>query len=79
MSKQAVFTDKAPAPRPVYSQAIIANGFVFCSGQTPKDVNGKINTEGTVQDRARQCIENLGAVLEAAGSSFDKVVEVNGE
>ena len=52
MSKQAVFTDKAPAPRPVYSQAIIANGFVFCSGQTPKDVNGKINTEGTVQDRA---------------------------
>lgn len=50
MSKVAVFTDKAPKPRPVYSQAIVANGFVFCSGQIPKDLSGKI-VEGTVQDR----------------------------
>lgn len=50
MSKVAILTDKAPKPRPVYSQAIVANGFVFCSGQLPKDVEGKL-VEGTVQDR----------------------------
>ncbi|KAL6407143.1 endoribonuclease L-PSP [Ilyonectria robusta] len=76
MSKVAVFTDKAPKPRRVYSQAIVANGFVFCSGQIPKDLSGKI-VEGTVEDRTHQCIANLKAVLEAAGSSLNDVVEVN--
>lgn len=37
MSLESVFTKHAPAPRPVYSQAIVANNFVFCSGQLPKD------------------------------------------
>ena len=37
MSLEQVFTKNAPAPRPVYSQAIVANNFVFCSGQLPKD------------------------------------------
>lgn len=50
MSKVPVFTDKAPKPRPVYNQAIIANGLVFCSGQLPKDLDGNI-IPGTVQDR----------------------------
>ena len=50
MSKVAIYTDKAPKPRPVYNQAIVANGLVFCSGQLPKDLEGKI-VEGTVQDR----------------------------
>ncbi|RSM12340.1 hypothetical protein CEP52_002557 [Fusarium oligoseptatum] len=76
MTKVAVLTDKAPKPRPIYNQAIIANGFVFCSGQLPKDLNGNI-VQGTVQDRTRQCIKNLQAVLEAAGSSLEDVVEVN--
>ncbi|KAH6720334.1 Endoribonuclease L-PSP/chorismate mutase-like protein [Leptodontidium sp. MPI-SDFR-AT-0119] len=76
MSKVAVYTDKAPRPHPVYNQAIIANGLVFCSGQLPKNLEGKI-VEGTVQDRTHQCIANLRAVLEAAGSSLEKVVEVN--
>ncbi|PVH84742.1 Endoribonuclease L-PSP [Cadophora sp. DSE1049] len=76
MSKVAVYTDKAPKPRPVYNQAIVANGLVFCSGQLPKNLEGKI-VDGTVQDRTHQCIANLRAVLEAAGSSLEKVVEVN--
>lgn len=94
MSRVAVLTEGAPKPRPVYSQAIIANGLVFCSGQLPKDLDGNV-VSGTVQDRAvnthplftpkmasthtsqRQCIANLKAVLEAAGSSLEKVVEVN--
>ncbi|KAH6686205.1 Endoribonuclease L-PSP/chorismate mutase-like protein [Plectosphaerella plurivora] len=76
MSKVAVFTDKAPKPRPVYSQAIVANGFIFCSGQLPKNLEGKL-VEGTVQDRCHQSIANLRAVLEAAGSGLEKVVKVN--
>jgi reactive intermediate/imine deaminase len=63
-------------PRPVYNHAIAANGFIFCSGQLPKDASGKI-ISGTVGDRTRQCILNLDKVLEAAGSSLDNVVEVN--
>jgi enamine deaminase RidA (YjgF/YER057c/UK114 family) len=50
MTKTAVYTDKAPKPRPIYNQAIVANGFVFCSGQLPKDINGRL-VGGTVQDR----------------------------
>ncbi|KAI1365584.1 Endoribonuclease L-PSP [Xylaria arbuscula] len=76
MSKIAVFTELAPKPRPVYNQAIKANGFVFCSGQLPKDLSGKI-VDCTVQDRAHQVIANLKAVLEAAGSGLEHVVEVN--
>ncbi|CAG8255586.1 unnamed protein product [Penicillium salamii] len=74
--RQVVNSDQAPPPRPFYNQAVIANGFVFCSGQLPKDSNGKI-VQGNVQDRAEQCIKNLKAVLESAGSSLNKMVEVN--
>jgi len=78
MSKQAVLTDKAPKPLPgIYSQAIVANGFVFCSGQVPMDPTTMKLAEGDVQAHTHQCIRNLGVVLEAAGSSLDKVVEVN--
>ncbi|KAJ5091027.1 hypothetical protein N7532_009711 [Penicillium argentinense] len=75
-SCKAVNTQKAPPPRPFYNQAVVANGFVFCSGQLPKDATGRI-VSGTVQDRANQCIKNLKAVLESAGSSLEKMVEVN--
>jgi reactive intermediate/imine deaminase len=76
MSKTPIFTPNAPAPRPVLHQAIVANGFVFCSGQLPKDLSGQL-VKGTVGDRTHQSIRNLGAVLEAAGFSLDHVVEVN--
>ncbi|KAJ5391686.1 hypothetical protein N7509_007176 [Penicillium cosmopolitanum] len=75
-SRQAVNTEVAPPPQPFYNQALVANGFVFCSGQLPKDSTGNI-VSGTVQDRANQCIKNLKAVLESAGSSLEKMVEVN--
>lgn len=51
VNRQVVNSAQAPPPRPFYNQAVIANGFVFCSGQLPKDSTGKI-VEGTVQDRA---------------------------
>jgi hypothetical protein len=50
MSKTPVYSDRAPKPRPIYNQAIVANGFVFCSGQLPKNLDGQI-VRGTVQDR----------------------------
>ncbi|KAH8688774.1 putative L-PSP endoribonuclease family protein Brt1 [Talaromyces proteolyticus] len=77
-TKTAVLTDKAPKPLPgIYSQAIIANGVVYCSGAVAIDpVTGKL-IEGDVKARTHQCIKNLTAVLEGAGTNIDKVVKVN--
>jgi 2-iminobutanoate/2-iminopropanoate deaminase len=73
--KQEVKTDKAPQAIGPYSQAIVANGFVFASGQISLDpATGELNT-GTIEDQSRQVLRNLGAVLEAAGSSYDHVVK----
>jgi 2-iminobutanoate/2-iminopropanoate deaminase len=73
--KKQVQTDKAPKAIGPYSQGIIANGFVFCSGQIPIDpATGELIT-GSIEDQTRQVLKNLGAVLEAAGSTFDDVVK----
>ena len=73
--KQEVKTDRAPKAIGPYSQGIIANGFVFCSGQIPLDpASGELST-GSIEDQARLVLKNLGAVLTAAGSSFDRVVK----
>jgi len=77
MKREIVKTDKAPAPAlgAPYSQAIKANGFVFCSGQLGVDPKtGKLVGEG-VEEQARQALKNLQAVLEASGSSLEKVVK----
>jgi 2-iminobutanoate/2-iminopropanoate deaminase len=73
--KQEVKTDKAPQAIGPYSQAVIAGGLVFCSGQIALDpASGQLDT-GPIEGQARQVLKNLGAVLEAAGSSFDRVVK----
>jgi 2-iminobutanoate/2-iminopropanoate deaminase len=73
--KKQVQTDKAPKAIGPYSQGIAANGFVFVSGQIPIDpATGELNTV-TIEDQARQVLKNVGAVLEAAGSSYEKVVK----
>ena len=70
-----VSTQKAPAALGPYSQAIVANGMIYCSGQIPIDpATNTIHAE-TVEDQARQAITNLKNVLEAAGSGLDKVVK----
>ncbi len=74
MTQQTIVTDKAPAPIGPYSQAIRANGFIFTAGQigvNPK--TGELVTGG-IEAETRQVMENLKAVLEAAGSSLAKVV-----
>ena len=73
--KKQVQTDKAPKAIGPYSQGIIANGFVFCSGQIPIDpATGDLNT-GTIEDQTRQVLKNVRVILEAAGSSYDDVVK----
>ncbi|KAI0594809.1 endoribonuclease L-PSP [Biscogniauxia sp. FL1348] len=76
--KTAVVTDKAPKALPgIYSQAIKANGFVFVSGAVPMDPVTMEIIDGDIQAHTHQCIKNLTAILEAAGSDIKKVVKVN--
>ncbi|KAI1080870.1 L-psp endoribonuclease family protein [Whalleya microplaca] len=76
-SKQAVLTDKSPAPLPQFSQAIKYNGMVYCSGNIGKAPDAAALAEGGIKPETRQAIKNLAAVLEAAGSSLGHVVKVN--
>ena len=75
MKKKTVQTDKAPKAIGPYSQGIVANGFIFCSGQIPLNPATGELVNGTIEDQTRQVLKNLGAVLEAAGSSYDDVVK----
>lgn len=77
MSRRVISSDEAPAAVATYSQAIEAQGFVFCSGQVPVDpATGKL-VEGSIGDQARRCLDNLTAVLEAAGAGWGDVIKVN--
>jgi 2-iminobutanoate/2-iminopropanoate deaminase len=74
MARDIIRTPNAPAPPPTYSQAVRAAGLVFVSGTGPHDpATGKIVGE-TIQEQTRQCLKNISAILEAAGSSLDRVV-----
>ena len=70
-----VSTPAAPKALGPYSQALVAGGFVFCSGQIPIDPATNSIEAATVEDQTRQSIKNLSAVLEAAGSSLSNVVK----
>ena len=75
-SREIVFTEHAAKPQPMYSQAVKAAGLVFVSGTAPADpVTGQI-TGTTIQEQTRQCLANIAAILQAAGSSLDKLVSV---
>ena len=73
--KQVIATNEAPGAIGPYSQAISANGFVFCSGQIPIDPATGAFVPGGVEEQAEQCLKNLGAVLSAAGCSYADVVK----
>ena len=68
-------TKKAPAAIGPYSQAITTGGLVFTSGQIPIDPASGSIAANDIAGQARQAIQNLAAVLEAAGSGLDKVVK----
>jgi 2-iminobutanoate/2-iminopropanoate deaminase len=68
-------TNKVAVPTNPFSLGIKANGFLFVSGQVGKDLDGKIVEGFTAQ--VKQALENLKAIIEAAGASLDDVVKVN--
>ncbi len=74
MPPDIIRTPNAPAPPPTYSQAVRAAGLIFVSGTGPHDpATGKIVGD-TIQEQTRQCLKNISAILDAAGSSLDKIV-----
>jgi 2-iminobutanoate/2-iminopropanoate deaminase len=70
-----VETDKAPAAIGPYSQAVKTDGYVFCSGQVALDPASGELIGDSVADQTRQALENLSAVLGAAGTTLDHVVK----
>ncbi|MBQ7595862.1 MAG: RidA family protein [Clostridia bacterium] len=73
--KISVETKNAPAAIGPYSQAIIINGLVYTSGQIPIDPLTGVIESKTIEGQTRQVIENLSAVLNAAGSGLDSVIK----
>ncbi len=71
---EAVKTDRAPAAIGPYAQAVKAGGFVFVSGQIPLAPDGSL-VEGDIRVQTERVMENLKAVLEAAGSGLSRVVQ----
>ena len=76
MPRDIVFTDKAAKPPATYSQAVKAAGLVFVSGTAPVDPATGAFKGTTVQEQTRQCLTNIAAILEEAGSSMDRIVSV---
>ena len=75
MSFEIISTTKAPAAIGPYSQAVKVGGFIYTSGAIPVDpANGEVVAGGVVE-QAKQALTNLKEVLEASGSSLDKVVK----
>lgn len=74
MTRTRVHTDDAPAAIGPYSQAVKANGLLFCSGQVALDAATGEFHSGSAAEEAVRCLDNLGAVLAAGGSSFERVL-----
>lgn len=75
MTRDIIRTLNAPSST-IYSQAVRAGGLVFVSGTGPQDpATGKIVGD-TIQEQTRKCLQNISAILEAAGSSLERVVSV---
>ncbi|HEX7174040.1 MAG TPA: RidA family protein [Pyrinomonadaceae bacterium] len=73
--KQIVATDEAPRAIGPYSQAVIAGGMVFASGQIPLDPRTGEFVAGGIREQTEQVMRNLSAVLEAAGSGLERVLK----
>lgn len=71
-----ITTDRAPIPAGHYSQAVVHNGFVFVAGQLAFVPGQKEHRPGTMAEQAEQTLRNIEAILQAAGSGLDKVVQM---
>ena len=74
-TRTTVATENAPAAIGPYAQAITAGDLIFCSGQIPLDPATNQLVEGGIDIQTRRVLDNLAAVLQAAGSSLDQVVK----
>ena len=75
MTKAIISTDKAPKAIGPYEQAIKVGEFIYTAGQIPIDPKTGNLVAGAIAEQTRQVLENLKAVLEAAGSSLDRVIK----
>lgn len=75
--KEAVRSDKAPAPIGPYSQAVRTGNLVFVSGQVPLDPSTGEMIEGDIGMLTRRCMDSIVAILEAAGLSAEHIVKTN--
>lgn len=75
MKKRIISTKKAPGAVGPYSQAVKAGNFLFVSGQIPIDPETGELISNDIQKAAARSLDNIGAILEKAGTSFDKVVK----
>jgi 2-iminobutanoate/2-iminopropanoate deaminase len=74
--QKIILSSSAPAPIGPYSQAVEANGLIFCSGQIPLDAAGNV-VPGDSKAQAEQIMKNINAILTAAGVGFKNVVKTN--
>lgn len=72
---QAIQTQEAPAPIGPYSQGVVDGDTVYVSGQGPADPESRDVVAGTIEEQTAQVLENVGAVLRAAGTSLDDVAK----
>jgi 2-iminobutanoate/2-iminopropanoate deaminase len=75
MTKKVISTEAAPKAIGPYSQAIVSNGVAYLSGQIPLDPKTGQIVEGDIVQQTERVFQNLKAVLEAAGASFDSVLK----
>jgi 2-iminobutanoate/2-iminopropanoate deaminase len=73
--KKVVYTSLAPAPIGPYSQGIIANGFLYCSGQIAIDPKTNEFINGTIEEQTLRIMQNIDELLKEAGYSFNDVVK----
>lgn len=77
MSKQIIQTNKVPAPIGPYSQAVIANGFLFASGQIAFDPSTGELVLSSIEAETKQVMENIKAILDEAKINFNHVVKTS--
>lgn len=73
---ETIHTPHAPAPAGHYSQAVVHDGFVFVAGQLAIDPNDRDRPVGPIAEQAEQALRNVAAILDAAGSGLDRVVQM---